>query len=72
MKVIKIISYGIQTVLGVLILANLACGDPTPVSKVLSQGVHNAILCMFLLFGVAAMTQIYDNIKIKKGKTINK
>ena len=66
MKVIKIISHGIQIILGVLILVNLAYGDPTPVSKVLSQGSRNAIIYMFLLFGVAAITQIYELNKQKK------
>lgn len=66
MKVIKIISYGVQITLVLLILANLSYGDPTPVSKVLSQGSHNAIIYIFLLFGVAAITQIYELNKQKK------
>ena len=63
MKVVIVLSWIIQVILGVLILVNLAYGDPTPVSRVLSQGIHNAIIYMFLLLGTAAITYIYENNK---------
>ena len=66
MRTIKIISFGIQTILGILILANVVCGDPTPVSKILTQGICTAIICTYLLFTIAVITQIYELNKQKK------
>ena len=66
MKTIKTTSLGIKIILVILILANVVCGDPTPVSKILTQGICNAIFCMFLLFNIAAVTQIYELNKQKK------
>ena len=61
MRIAIMLSWVIQVILGFMALGSLVCGNLTPALLGLHQRFYDGLLCMFLLFTVAGITQIYEN-----------